>query len=89
MADTGRDGPRDEANRQRRLGDAAKLVPFLAAILMAVPTLWTAGSPTSVALVYIFAIWGGMILTIAFLSRALSRFLARGDGRPAPRGDRR
>ncbi len=65
--------PAPENNRQRRLGDAAKLVPFLAAILMLVPVLWSLGSATSSAMVYIFSVWGLLIILIGILSRALSR----------------
>lgn len=89
MARKERDGPRDEANRQRRLGDAAKFLPVLAAILMIVPALWASGTPTSVALVYIFTIWGGMILVIAFLSRALARQLKRSNRTNLSREDQR
>ena len=64
-----------DTNRLRRLGDAAKLVPLFAAVLMLVPVLWSAGSATSSAMVYVFSVWGLLIVLIGFLSRALSRFV--------------
>lgn len=71
--------PALENNRQRRLGDAAKLVPLLAAVLMLVPVLWRAGSATSSAMIYVFTVWGFLILLIGILSRALSRFVRDGS----------
>ena len=79
------DQQQGEANRQRRLGDAAKLLPVLGAILMTIPALWVAGTSTSLALVYIFSVWGGMIVIIAVLSRALSRFVNRPEDRTTPK----
>ena len=70
--------PASDANRQRRLGDAAKLVPLFAAVLMLVPVLWSLGSATSSAMVYVFSVWGLLIVLIGLLSRALSRFVRSG-----------
>ena len=75
--------PTPDANRQRRLGDAAKLVPLFAAVLMLVPVLWSTGRATSSAMVYVFTVWGLLIVLIGLLSRALSRFVRSGtDGNP-------
>ena len=67
-----------ETNRQRRLGDAAKLVPVLAGILMLVPVLWALGKTTSSAMIYVFTVWGILIVLIGLLSRALSRSVRGG-----------
>ncbi len=74
-------------SRQRRLGEAAKLVPVLAAVLMLVPVLWAAGSATSSALVYLFTVWGILIVLSVFLSRSLTRSLREGGAKDAPPAD--
>ncbi|SNY58074.1 hypothetical protein SAMN06297129_3509 [Pseudooceanicola antarcticus] len=73
--------------RQRRLIDAARLLPVLGVILLAVPLLWPEadssttglgegspgeGLPTSRAIIYIFATWAGLALVSGILVRALS-----------------
>lgn len=72
-----------DTQRQRRLGDAAKLVPVLALALMLVPVLWAVGSATSNALVYIFVVWAFLIALIGCLSWLLARPL-----RATPRSGR-
>lgn len=72
--------------RQRRLIDAARLLPVLGVILLAVPMLWPQadvgaaglgeggagdGLPTSRAIIYIFATWAALALVSALLVRAL------------------
>lgn len=74
-------------SRQRRLGEAAKLVPVLAAVLMLVPVLLVAGSATSSALIYVFTVWAILILLSVFLSRALTRSLRAGGLKDAPPKD--
>ncbi|MCV6592286.1 MAG: hypothetical protein OIF48_04990 [Silicimonas sp.] len=69
----------ERATRQRRLGDAAKLLPVLAALLMLFPTLWGEARSTSMTLIYIFVVWAALIVTIAFLSRALARYVREGQ----------
>ena len=52
--------------------DIARLLPILGALLFAVPLMWPnpdpypapdthAGMPTSVAIIYIFVVWAGLI----------------------------
>jgi hypothetical protein len=57
--------------RQRRIRDAARLLPLLGSILLLLPLLWTGGGQTrtSVVLVYIFAIWAFLIVASFILSR--------------------
>lgn len=89
MADGHRESHQEKATRQRRLGDAAKLMPALAAVLMAVPVLWTPGTSTTVALIYVFTLWCVLIVMIALISRALSRSVSRSEGRgPERRAER-
>lgn len=61
--------------RQNRLQDAARLLPFLGAILIFGPIFIRdegAGAPTLAGeLVYYFAIWLGVIVLTACVSRAL------------------
>ncbi len=62
--------------RRRRVMDAARVAPILALILWSVPLIWpqtgegTVSSAT--ALIYIFAVWGGVILLTWGLSRLLA-----------------
>lgn len=63
-----------QSYRRRRLMDAARLLPLLGALLFAVPLLWPgadaaggdAAEPVrlSGAILYIFAVWGGLIAVI-------------------------
>lgn len=61
--------------RQRRVRDAARLMPFLGAILWGVPVLWASPGPygisTSRAMLYIFGVW----VVLAVASMALARWL--------------
>ncbi|HEV8034756.1 hypothetical protein [Yoonia sp.] len=58
--------------RQRRVRDAAKLVPVLGAVLWAMPLAWqddAQGATTNAsALVYIFGVWIALIALTAVLS---------------------
>ncbi|MCE8007865.1 hypothetical protein [Aestuariivita sp.] len=60
-----------ETYRRRRIMDAARLLPILGVALFAIPLLWpkpgdpaTAGDPVpmSVAVLYIFGVWAGLIV---------------------------
>lgn len=62
--------------RQRRLADAARLLPILGAILMAIPLLWpqrdAPDTPaTSIAMIYVFGVWLALIVAAALLARRL------------------
>ena len=74
--------------RRKRLRDAARLLPVLGAALLLVPLLWTGsdapgGVGNAGALLYLLAVWAGLIVA-AFL---LSRVLAPDDGPGDPDGD--
>ncbi len=64
--------------RRRRLVDAARVLPFVGLFLFLVPVLWGGDGPVRTAWggAYVFAVWAGLIVAAA----ALSRFLARGAG---------
>ena len=61
--------------RQRRLRDAAQLMPVCGLTLWLIPLLWPhgdGGQPTSSAVLYVFAVWAGLIVAAFLLSRSLS-----------------
>ncbi|MGR3711496.1 MAG: hypothetical protein ACU0A6_00015 [Shimia sp.] len=64
-----------QSYRRRRLIDLIRMVPVFGAILWAVPLLWaTEGEEriaTSDAVVYVFLVWLGLVVTGGLLSRAL------------------
>ncbi|WP_322891311.1 MULTISPECIES: hypothetical protein [unclassified Yoonia] len=61
--------------RQRRLGDAARFLPLLGAVLWLIPLLWASDGPDAPSqagmVVYIFVIWLVLIVLSAVLSRLL------------------
>jgi hypothetical protein len=69
--------------RQRRLRDAARLLPVLATFLFVLPMLWgdddTAMRRTGIDAIYLFAAW--LLLIIA--AWALARRLMPGEAPPA------
>lgn len=74
--------------RQNRLQDAARLLPFLGAILIFGPIFIRddgVGAPTLAGqLVYYFAVWFGVIVLAALVSRAL---MGAAPGEPDMRPD--
>jgi len=65
--------------RRRRLADAARLYPFLAAFLFLLPVLWGPGAgerggrATAGDGIYLMIAWAALILGAVLLSRALRR----------------
>jgi hypothetical protein len=59
--------------RQRRLGDAARLLPLLGVVLVLIPLMWgdAGDAPQSGRWIYIFAIWAGLIGLAAVLAHRL------------------
>lgn len=61
--------------RQRRLGDAARFLPVLGAVLWVIPLLWASDGPETPSksgmVSYIFVIWLVLIGLAAMLSRML------------------
>lgn len=69
--------------RQRRLRDAARLLPVLGGFMVLLPILWTpaarSGEDTASNGIYLFSVWVGLV--------ALAAALAPGLAREAPEGD--
>ncbi|MFT4150409.1 MAG: hypothetical protein QM656_09445 [Paracoccaceae bacterium] len=62
--------------RRRRLRDAARLLPVVGAVLFLLPVLWQgqAMAPgTASGGLYLFAVWGLLVVGAAALAPALSR----------------
>lgn len=72
--------------RSRRLADAARLLPVIAVFLVALPALWAAhgdgAGGLSGTIVYLFAVWAGLILAAALIARGLSGAEHAGGGPP-------
>lgn len=64
-----------ETYRQRRTIDAARLLPILGFLALCLPILWggEGGRETSGGVIYLFGIWGGLILAAVLLVRRLGR----------------
>ena len=71
--------------RRRRLIDAARLLPVLAAVLFILPVLWAPrpGAERSLATdgIYVFVAWGLLILGMRLLVRGLA---SPGAAPPSP-----
>lgn len=73
-----------QSYRRRRLGDAAKLLPVVGAILLLMPILSGGVTRTSGGLLYIFAVWAILIALIALVSRLLVQNIPDSDEPDAP-----
>lgn len=77
-----------QSYRRRRLSDAARILPFLGAALLAIPLLWPDeqsaqdGVPLSSAIFYIFACWAVLILASLLFGIAARRMSAHDDSEP-------
>ena len=60
-----------QSYRRRRLGDAARVLPILGAVLLLLPILWADSARTSGGLVYVFAAWAILIVIVAVVSHRL------------------
>lgn len=58
--------------RQRRVMDAARVLPVFATALLLVPMFWTDRQNTGLGMVYLFVVWLAVIVGSAILSRRLS-----------------
>ncbi|EBA10625.1 hypothetical protein [Roseobacter sp. CCS2] len=61
--------------RQRRVRDAAKLLPFVGVVLLAIPLAWTGGEGDdqigASGLLYVFGVWVLLIVLTALLSNLM------------------
>lgn len=77
-----------QSYRRRRLSDAARLLPFLGAALLAIPLLWPDGQgtqegvPLSSAIFYIFACWAAMIVASLVFGFAARRMGGHDESEP-------
>ena len=62
-----------QSYRRRRLGDAARLLPLLGFVLLCLPVLWANEARTASGLVYLFVLWGLLILAVALISPRLEQ----------------
>ena len=61
--------------RRRRLRDAARALPVVGVLLWMVPLLWPLGGDTVTgagALIFVFVVWGGLVVVAAALVAALN-----------------
>lgn len=77
--------------RRRRLMDIARLAPLIGALLFMVPLLWprqdlsaggagASGTSMSSAMIYIFAVWIGLVLFSVGFSHAVKRWAVHWTG---------
>lgn len=69
--------------RQRRLRDAARLLPILGAVLWTIPLLWGGqgdDSPRANTVIYIFVVWVLLIVLAAVISMRLQPDAPAADG---------
>lgn len=69
-----------ESYRRRRLGDAARLLPIVGAVLFMLPILWAGTGATARGVIYLFVVWAILILVMAILSRRLSDTEPKSEG---------
>lgn len=69
--------------RARRLGDAARLLPALGVILFLLPLL-IRPADSSTAFLYVFGIWGLLIVVVALLSPRLAQVLISDEAGSEP-----
>ncbi|WP_240643652.1 hypothetical protein [Paracoccus siganidrum] len=78
--------------RRRRLGDAARVLPVAAALLLLLPVWWLPRAFASAGgVIWIFAFWAVLIVLIWLLHRALIRAeaaIGTADPRADPEADR-
>lgn len=64
-----------DSYRQRRLADAARVLPLLGGVLMMLPLLWPREGEevplTSSAIIYIFGCWAALVAASLILARWL------------------
>ena len=57
--------------RRRRIMDAARVLPILGGFLFFLPLLWRGEGGTRSGVVFLFAIWAGLIVAAFILSLSL------------------
>ena len=72
--------------RRSRLMDAARILPVAGFVLILLPVLWTQGGHMGTAgeALYLFALWLGLVIAAALLSRPLRAAQRRDAAQSAP-----
>ena len=76
-----------QSYRRRRVNDAARVLPFIGTLLWMIPLLWPengAAVRSSSAIIYLFGVWGLLVLGAGLLSWRLSVQAREGDPERAP-----
>lgn len=75
-----------ETYRRTRLMDAARILPVAGFVLILLPVLWTQSGRMGTAgeALYLFALWLGLVIAAALLSRPLRAALRRDSVPPVP-----
>ncbi|MBR9840305.1 MAG: hypothetical protein GYB50_20785 [Rhodobacteraceae bacterium] len=71
-----------QSYRRRRVNDAARVLPFIGTLLWVIPLLWPengAAVRSSSAIIYLFGVWGLLVLGAGLLSWRLSVQAREGD----------
>lgn len=72
-----------ETVRRRRLTDTVRVLPLVGLFLLMLPMLWATpddpAAETASEGLYIFAVWGGLIVAAFVLSRLLAPALVQDD----------
>jgi len=68
-----------DSYRRRRIMDGARILPVAGFVLILLPVLWSFDSKGNIAVeaVYLFALWGALILVAAIMARPLRNGLKR------------
>lgn len=61
-----------QSYRRRRVGDAARFLPLIGLVLFLLPVLWADDATTAGGIVFLFTVWGALIVVVAVLSRLLA-----------------
>lgn len=78
--------------RQRRLADAARLLPMIGGVLLMLPLIWPREGDdvpvTSAAMIYVFGVWMVLVVAALLLARSLdpSTTDLRGEDEPPQEG---
>ena len=67
--------------------DIGKLMPFIGTFLFLLPVLWAESARTSAGLIYLFTVWGCLIVGLVLLSRPIMRAEADPEARAPDRGE--
>lgn len=80
-----------QSYRRQRLIDAARAIPVLGLVLFLLPLVWPAspqdGVPLAFRGLYLFVVWGALVLVTLLVSHRLQARMPRPDGRSEAEAD--